>query len=1015
MLNSKVPYNNSRREFIQQMALMYFAAQVPFSFVSCKSDKNRFVGSGKAPYKIWEEMLMALQTCPDYLEGRMKSLVASKNAEAMFNFVRDEIYLMPAAKESLGYVGTQFKWGIKGALRYGMATPREKAELLNQMFSQAGMLSKVVFERTDIKPDEAMSFFLRPIQRKYDLDVSAEQWNKWKEELRIELEMDYNISAMGPDLKKTDELAELLYSFIPNKETLNPKEFDFRWNNYQTPTVEFQLDGITKYAHLFDVNVPFGQLKNKGKISEADPVKLYEETVEIKVTYREAIHPKKEIDLISGSWKSTNLIGNQIQFSCLNGLSLEQSTITPIGNLRVFTPALALQSFDTPIEILGQQSFIADPFTLEGKKILLPSSDKNKAPVVLSKEIDRVKKVTKIDLKAIPVYRSLVKLQVNPFDSEGNIVEGLQAGDFRFTDNNKPVQVLMESNQKTPRILILYDASFSMPKEYYGEKMDAFVVSLSEVIQLNFPAAIVDQWSTPSELFTWLLKASKTDYDLIIYATDGDNDDVYNEQDLATYQSGPPALILNVYNNNATHTKKTFDKMAEITNGIVLPAKEQNIVMQKVIEYINEMGIPPYTFTYYAIGDLEHEVVLKIDDERLHANDKFSLNIPQNMDDINQGIVGLYLHLKIGNSKTKRVLAGWDPVNQRDQSLKYQHFLETQSLIFGGATFYFEGEGPTLATSIGDLLEYKLSTRTWGEAILDNDIAKAKTEFEKGIFQLHPTAMALMAPIEEGITTNTYTFASGLRIGICKQQINIQTKKVTESFDFLPTSNYVSFTNDIENAFKTNLRKTAQLAVREASLYNNSTYNELKSTILIERITAINNKWFDNVKSDDPFYDYWYEYIYRGDGNYKIFDSTTTHKAFWQINELGELYGVLQDGTGGGSSEEVVQQLSDIMAVMAVYIALVQEMGKLSTLGGVSLSLVATYGVTLTKLYAIVCETLVVMDTTGMDDKIKMALKELAINAAKTIYMGGLGSAGNIMSGLDSLISLLGVPTNPYS
>ena len=50
-----------------------------------------------------------------------------------------------------------------------------------------------------------------------------------------------------------------------------------------------------------------------------------------------------------------------------------------------------------------------------------------------------------------------------------------------------------------------------------------------------------------------------------------------------------------------------------------------------------------------------------------------------------------------------------------------------------------------------------------------------------------------------------------------------------------------------------------------------------------------------------------------------------------------------------------------------------------------------------------------------MDDKIKMALKELAINAAKTIYMGGLGSAGNIMSGLDSLISLLGVPTNPYS
>jgi len=87
----------------------------------------------------------------------------------------------------------------------------------------------------------------------------------------------------------------------------------------------------------------------------------------------------------------------------------------------------------------------------------------------------------------------------------------------------------------------------------------------------------------------------------------------------------------------------------------------------------------------------------------------------------------------------------------------------------------------------------------------------------------------------------------------------------------------------------------------------------------------------------------------------------------------------------------------------------------LSTMGGVSLSLVATYGVTLTKLYAIVCETLVIMDTTGMNNKIKLALREFAINAAKSIYMGGLGSAGNLMSGLDNLINLLGVPTNPYS
>jgi len=153
--------SNSRREFMQQIALCYMAANLPLSFLGCQSDDNMFVGSGKVPYKIWEEMLMALQTCPDYLEGRMKSLVASKDAQAMFNFVRDEIYLMPANSKSIGYIGTQFKWGIKGALRYGMATPREKAELLHQMFAEAGIPSKVVFERTNIQPEEAMTFFFK--------------------------------------------------------------------------------------------------------------------------------------------------------------------------------------------------------------------------------------------------------------------------------------------------------------------------------------------------------------------------------------------------------------------------------------------------------------------------------------------------------------------------------------------------------------------------------------------------------------------------------------------------------------------------------------------------------------------------------------------------------------------------------------------------------------------------------------------------------------------------------------
>ena len=68
----------------------------------------------------------------------------------------------------------------------------------------------------------------------------------------------------------------------------------------------------------------------------------------------------------------------------------------------------------------------------------------------------------------------------------------------------------------------------------------------------------------------------------------------------------------------------------------------------------------------------------------------------------------------------------------------------------------------------------------------------------------------------------------------------------------------------------------------------------------------------------------------------------------------------------------------------------------------------AQYGLTLVKLYAIASEALVVMDTTGMDDRIAKALKDLACNVQKEIMLATMGNAGAIMGGLDNLISQMG-------
>ena len=995
---------HSRRDFMQQIALCYVAAYLPLSFSGCANNETMYKGSGKVPYKTWEEMLMALQTCPDYLEGRMKQLIASKDVEAMFQFVRDEIYLMPTANKAIGQIGNQYKWGLKGILRYGMATPREKAELLNQMLIEAGFTSKVVYERTDIQPEEAMQFFFRPIHRKFDMQVSKKQWRQWQQDLQIDAS-DFQIPILDPNFEKTKALAERLWEHVPKKESLKLNDFDFRWDNYRTPTVQFEKEGTVFYAHLFDSEVPFGKLRNKGTLKEADAIKLNEDTVELKITYREAIHPEKELELISGAWNACDLVGSQVHFANLNGVSIAQSVATPISSLRLFTPSLAYQNFDATLEEIQARSFIAAPFTLEGKKIILPENNTNTtAPIVLHASSQKLlKTVDQVALKAIPIHKPLVKLQVRPTDSEGKIVKGLQANNFNFSDNNHPIQVLMESNRQTPKILVLYDASGSMPKDYYKENMDEFVATLKQNIQSNFPAAIVDQWATPSELYTWLLKASKTDYDLIIFATDGQNEDTYNVQDLAAYQNGPPALILNVNDNDAPHYKMTFDQMASITNGLVFHAKDQNVVLEKIVDFINKMDIAPYTFTYYSNHEVKHEVVLTMDKERLRDRANFEFLTDNNPEGINQGIIGMYLDIQVGNTHTKRVLAGWDPVTQLKQKPSKVDFLDVKSLLLGGMTLYFEGEGPTLATRLVDVLKYKLSTRSWGEALLEDDIETAKTEVENGVFLYDSLASSLMAPLDERVTESSFTFASGMRVGIYRQKFLIEAKKRVASFDFLPTSKYVSFVKGDGNAFQINLQKTAQLAIREGAFFANSTFSDLNDATWIERTQAIAQNWFKDLDVKDKDYRYWQERLYRGDGHIKIFDASQVRKAFWQLNSQGELYGILRDGTGGGANSIEIQ-LKELNRVMDLYMAIFAAMGVTN----LAIGIVAAYSKTLVKLYAIVTEVIIVLDASEMEDKVKAALLELACNIDKEIIFFALGSVGEILGNLDLLISLFG-------
>ena len=1005
-MKPKIDNGTTRREFIEQMSLLGMASFIPLSFFSCGKDAPDidYQGTGLAPYKVWEEMLMAIKTSPDFLEGRMQQLIEEGNPEAMFHFVKDEIFLMPSSVTSLDKMGETMRYGLKGVLRYGFATPREKAELLHKMYQQAGITSEVVYERTDIKLEEIPAFFFRPFEREFKPKINNKILKRWQKEMNSEENEDV-IIKMDLDQAESKKLADQLWNIIPEKEKIKSQKFDLRWDNYTTPTVAFEWKGEKKYAHLFDPKIPFGNLKNDngGSVSKAKDAQYSKEEITVTLSYRGGVNYLEEKELVTGTWPLHEVAGNQLLIEFANGLTFNQQFYTPIGNLRKFTPMITFQSFDEDLEYNSDRSFIGKTFTLEGKII---SQDENSITIGDTKLLNKPdeslqKKVKNLKVEAIAGTYPMVQLHISPTDENEELIEGLSASDFLITDNENTAIAILENNQRTPRVNILYDTSLSMPKEYFGENMDKFIANLELKILEKYPDANIEKWITGSDLYTGLLRASQTSCDLIIYATDGDNNDTYDPKWEPIFNAGAPAIVLNVDNSEDSHRKESFLNMANATSGIVLEAKDQQETLKNIISFLEQIEISPYVFTYYACDEeMVHRVKVSMDKNRIQADTSYIFDVfPSQEQLLGSQLAGLYLTVQSGRNTIKRVLAGWDPELDRRRKPQYSDFIAVKNTILGGVLLSIEGEGPTLSNALADILKYKLSTREWGEALLQNKQEEAKKVFENGGYKYNTMITSLMQPIQKGVTSKSFTYASGPRICVLKNYLGINEQTSYLSFDYLPSSGYSTIALEESEAFKVTLQKTAQLAIFEKELFQKSAFKELQNKNLIERRMAIAENWFDDQK-EGPDASFWHEKIFRGASHYKIVDHTASIKSHWEINaNTGEIYGILEDGTGGGQ-RSIEQQLKDIQAVVEVYMEVVDLMNK----GSLGLSLVATYGLTLVKLYAIVSETLIIMDTIGMDDKIKEALFELACNVAKDLTFGLSGTTGEIMGGLDKLI-----------
>lgn len=1006
----------SRREFLKSLALVGGGMCIPAFLLSCAKDedKKEILDATKIPenrFDMWRELLKALKASPDHYLARREALVAAKDPKAMTEFVRDHIQLLPFQKTFLYNLGTAGIYGAKSALRCGMGSAFEKAQILKEMLEDAGFSAAIIHETVELSEEELKSIVFRNYRPEFAPAIDENTVKKMRKKMKGAEEKG-EVASMDSLSDRANKLGENLFDFLKDERFNNNIGNSFNINSRQIPTVVYKNEeDEDQFAHVFDPSVPFGELHptNERKVQRTitRENKAGSEEVTIELFYRTVKESKKEQLLLEGKWTLEDLSGSMIFLKFMNNMSLKMQVTKTINDINTFTPCFIYQKIGEDKEFMTEQSVVGDPINFNGEKLRIPEEEEVENGKSNS-DTDNVKAdpsdVEELNIEVLPKAFPEVRVEVYTRDAKGNPVENLKAPNFKLIDNDTTVSGFMHSDGIAPKILLLSDISGSMPAEYRGKGMEQFAENLEEMILELYPLAEIEYAPThESNIYTLLLKAKQRDFDFIIYTTDGDNTDKFDEKHRDIYLSGHPTLFLEARPGNPM-----YDELQEnIQNMISISAEDQELTYEKIKELMEEMEFPTYVFTYPSFDeDKEHLLRVELRDTE-HADEKsFTFSDIGEME-LEERMIGLYLKIKQGRNAVTRTLAGWDPELVSRFELKDEYLEEVHEMLLGGATLSFEREAPPLSIRLSEYIETLLSNEKWITELEEGDTEQALEYLEEGVLEYPPLFLSMMQPMEGFITTESITYPKGYRACILKTKPGLYENSVSvESFDYLPTADYVTVSKDGSKVynFKETLKKTAQFGLLEAAVYETSTYDllqdvdiGLKSKDYVQRDAKDKNPELANRL--------WRE------GSHVLFDKNYQSPAYYKIDRNnGNLYANLLDATGGGklTTEQRLQRLDEVVKGYERWASAMSAGMTLSGVGGFALGVVANYGVTLVKLYALATETLILMDNRNLEEGVKEALLSFACEVAKDIVYLATGPVGTGASFVEDIIGVLG-------
>lgn len=987
-------------------------------------------GGGELTYfDVFRDVRGRLRQSPDHLPARADALVAAGDAEGLFALVRDDIVTLPPSPNSFHGAAANIRWGTRGTLRGGAGTPREKAELLAELLTRAGYAASVVVGTHDTTRVPARDLLLRSYQWTFEPPLDATDLERWYDTLGVSAAP--SLTPIDPEGTESQALGAAIAAHTGAG---SAAAFDFA-SLGTLPLVQFDQGGTPTFANP---NVPGAVLGDPYTTAAPSPTggPNPSETLYVRLEAARAHDPFTRFTLVEGTFNAEDVVGRRLYLAFPPALSTAELRSATVGDVELYIPTLAVLAPDlTPAERQAL-SVVGDPFTLGGDVYTVsPSQEVSVNGVSLGAGASDPTAVASVSALGLMLQSNgfpRITARLSATDASGVPVGGLGADAFRVYEDDEPVAFTVRQNQAPPpRVVLLVDASTSMPAEYLGAGAVAFAEDLIGEIYAQFPNAWVKVgtvfvgaafapggWATnqldaevqaawletatgTSEIYRALAEANEEGPTVIALVTDADATDAASDEYRNAISAGVPVFTIGV----GTVVQAHLDAFAELSGGTSTTAADPSAAVTAILDEIGARAAEDYVLTYRAPreGPATRSVRVELDAGRVSTEGTYSVPTSPTTP---PSLSGLYLTVRAGGREYSRAIAGLNRgfttgwVEVTDAMLA-----DVEAAVLGRVSIAVEGGAPNPSVWLDDWFTEQLSIEPLWEAYLSGDQAQMEAAVENGMVLTPPELFVAHTPLPGSYGDSSLTFPTSMRIATYVQKAELGVG-YSDQLDLFALGRFSTVADDAALAWQTTLERTAYLAVMEDALFDTSTLSLLQgiplrtidsgaaSIQLADLDPAVTAQW---AHLDDPL----------GIEYQMVLPQGGTPFAFWAVHkETGTTVGVLPDGSGGATRKELEANLAATNKVLDV-------IGNVGTLLGANVG--AWVKLEQTKAALLTKATIVIAtgeDPGGWEDPIK-GLGCYGLQRALESTVPGLSDYFSLISKINDVGGVLGAGSVP--